>query len=136
MRIWRKRGCAPNVLQVLVPIVADLYREIRFFQDVLGASKVVVWNSVKRQSGAAYNELATTDDVQDTMKSLVPAARLTEVGGHAHVDQDNTNGFRICALAAGEEGVEKYARCQIINAWRPLVGAPLFSAFPFLWISR
>ncbi|GAA5832697.1 hypothetical protein JCM5353_003066 [Sporobolomyces roseus] len=92
------------------------------YKDILGADKVVAWNSVIR----ANNEAAVPDVVENRQKAVqrnAPPAHLVKaISSSAHVDQDEEYGRIIAKKAAGDDVFERYHRVQIVNLWRPLQG--------------
>lgn len=59
---------------------------------------------------------------QAPLEGRVPATNVQPSAGFAHVDQDPSNGRRICESAGGADVFERNARVQTINLWRPLAG--------------
>ncbi|KAM0787839.1 hypothetical protein ACM66B_003892 [Microbotryomycetes sp. NB124-2] len=88
----------------------------------LGATDVLVWNSVVRRNNSEVvkedkeaRQLAPEED-------LPPAKSIKAAARQAHVDQDEEYARIICKRAAGDDVFDKYSRVQIINLWRPLAG--------------
>ncbi|GAA5821029.1 hypothetical protein JCM11251_001929 [Rhodosporidiobolus azoricus] len=90
------------------------------FRTLLGASKVIAWNSVIRA-----NDESGVPDVKQTQQQKVeenkpPSSHIKATAGSAHVDQDDVYARTIIKRAAGDDVFERYSRLQIINLWRPL----------------
>ncbi|GAA6038781.1 hypothetical protein JCM8097_002887 [Rhodosporidiobolus ruineniae] len=90
------------------------------FKNVLGASKVIVWNSVVRMAGGKKDIAQTIQKKVEENKP--PADNVKATAGAAHVDQDDSYARTIIKRAAGDDAFERYTRCQIVNLWRPLRG--------------
>ncbi|GAA5855750.1 hypothetical protein JCM3766R1_002223 [Sporobolomyces carnicolor] len=92
------------------------------YKDILGADKVVAWNSVIRS-----NNEAAIPDVRETRQKAVqkdtpPAGTVKAISSSAHVDQDEGYARVVAKRAAGDDVFERYRRVQIVNLWRPLQG--------------
>ncbi|GAA5901896.1 hypothetical protein JCM6882_008703 [Rhodosporidiobolus microsporus] len=90
------------------------------FRTLLGATKVIAWNSVIRA-----NDESGIPDVKQTQQQKVeeakpPSSHIKATAGFAHVDQDDVYARTIIKRAAGDDVFERYSRLQIINLWRPL----------------
>ncbi len=92
-------------------------------KDLLGAKKVIVWNSVLRRNDVDKEVLVEKQKGPEDLKK-----KLEEVvqppAGVAHVDQDKVWGQKLCEMAAGDDFASA-TRSSIVNLWRPLKG--LFS---------
>ncbi|KAL8291265.1 hypothetical protein RQP46_002243 [Phenoliferia psychrophenolica] len=92
-------------------------------KDLLGATKVLIWNSVSRSSDPQVNTPYGASHFQkEPVKGLQFGATIRGTAAGAHVDQDADNSRRMCRAAAGDDVFEKYRRVQQINFWRPISG--------------
>ncbi|GAA6008310.1 hypothetical protein JCM10207_000081 [Rhodosporidiobolus poonsookiae] len=89
------------------------------YKELLGATKVLAWNSVVRSAVGPKD--VTAKQQQKVEKNHAPTADPKATASTAHVDQDVEYARTILKRAAGDDVFEKYSRCQIINLWRPLV---------------
>lgn len=119
----------------------DVHR--RLVKAQLGASKVLIWNSVARSSdpkanspyggnhfqkeaikglqfGGTISASSRTSPWRNVELRSNPLAGPTAAG--AHVDQDAPNSLRMCKAAAGDDVLSQWRRVQQINVWRPISG--------------
>ncbi|GAA5926415.1 uncharacterized protein JCM15063_000270 [Sporobolomyces koalae] len=92
------------------------------YKELLGADKVIPWNSVIRS-----NTNNAIPDVKEARQKSVqtdapPAEILKAISSSAHVDQDEEYGRIVAKRAAGDDVFDKYRRVLIVNLWRPLQG--------------
>ncbi|KAK4048033.1 hypothetical protein OIV83_005067 [Microbotryomycetes sp. JL201] len=94
----------------------------RMLTERLGASRILVWNSVVRRNNSEVvkEEKEARQLVPEEGKP--PAKSVKAAARQAHVDQDEEYARIICQRAAGDDVFDKYGRVQIINLWRPLSG--------------
>ncbi|KAK4053263.1 hypothetical protein OIO90_004037 [Microbotryomycetes sp. JL221] len=101
---------------------AYLAETSNMLKERLGASEVLVWNSVVRRN----NDQVVKEDREARQlkpeEGQPPAKSVKAAARQAHVDQDEEYARVICKRAAGDDVFDRYKRVQIINLWRPLSG--------------
>ncbi|GAA5864055.1 hypothetical protein JCM8547_005120 [Rhodosporidiobolus lusitaniae] len=100
---------------------AYLEESKELLRKLLGASKVVAWNSVVRANTPESQESVKETQQKKVEKDFAPTDSVKAVAGSAHVDQDETYARTIIKRACGDDVFGRYSRLQIINLWRPLV---------------
>ncbi|OXG10868.1 hypothetical protein C367_06693 [Cryptococcus neoformans Ze90-1] len=97
-----------------------LEESAQLLQNIVGADRVIAWNSVCRKN-TTDTDLKTVTKQQAPEKGFISTTRIQPIAATAHVDQNADWGFKLCGKAAGQDA-STFKRVQIINLWRPLSG--------------
>lgn len=99
--IWRRVPSEssfhpPSIIVVLTVVLTD---DWRLLQNIVGADRVIAWNSVCRKN-TTDTDLKTVTKQQAPEKGFIPTTRIQPIAATAHVDQNavsDTSGFSFLA---------------------------------------